>query len=143
LSTCSAIEKRRLMVTPSALIDSLEAFNCRWRHRQGTSAPPRHEDDIHRLGSFQLQIVDISPQLDIYLFCCTRLYIGWRYNEICIICIFMHGIVYTARSVKATANNSSAATHIINRRLFKVLDTLRPTVTGLDNILQSNISEGE
>jgi hypothetical protein len=27
------------------------------------------------------------------------------------------------------------ATHITNLRLFKVLDTLRPTATGLDNIL--------
>ena len=41
---------------------------------------------------------------------------------------------YTAPSVKATANNSSAATHITNLRLFKVLDSLRPTATGLDNI---------
>jgi hypothetical protein len=41
---------------------------------------------------------------------------------------------YTAPSVKDTANNLSAATHIIKLRLFKVLDTLRPTATGLDNI---------
>ena len=41
---------------------------------------------------------------------------------------------YTAPSVKATANTSSAVTHITNLRLFKVLDSLRPTATGLDNI---------
>jgi hypothetical protein len=41
---------------------------------------------------------------------------------------------YTAPSVKATANNSSAATHVTEPRLFKVLDTLRPTATGLHNI---------
>jgi hypothetical protein len=41
---------------------------------------------------------------------------------------------YTAPSIKATAKNSSVATHITNLRLFKVLDKLRPTAKGLDNI---------
>jgi hypothetical protein len=41
---------------------------------------------------------------------------------------------YIAPSVKDTANNLSAATHITKLRLFKVLDTLRPTATGLDSI---------
>jgi hypothetical protein len=41
---------------------------------------------------------------------------------------------YTAPSVKATANNSPAATRITNLWLFNALDTLRPTATSLDNI---------
>jgi hypothetical protein len=41
---------------------------------------------------------------------------------------------YTALSVKATANNSSAAAYISNLRLLKALDTLWLTETGLDNI---------
>jgi hypothetical protein len=40
---------------------------------------------------------------------------------------------YTAPSVKDTANNLPAATHITNLRLFQVLDTLWPTATDLDN----------
>jgi hypothetical protein len=43
-------------------------------------------------------------------------------------------MLYIAPSVKDTANNLSAATYITKLRLFKVLDTLRPTATGLDNI---------
>ena len=49
---------------------------------QGTSAPRRHEYDLRRFGSAQLQTVDISAFFDIRDFRCTRLYIGCMYNKI-------------------------------------------------------------
>jgi hypothetical protein len=41
---------------------------------------------------------------------------------------------YTAPSVKSTANNHSANALISERRIFKILDTLHHTATGLDGI---------
>lgn len=41
---------------------------------------------------------------------------------------------YRAPCVKSTANNRSAENHTTEWRLFKLLDTLTPTATGLDNI---------
>ncbi|HSN24566.1 MAG TPA: reverse transcriptase family protein, partial [Methylomicrobium sp.] len=41
---------------------------------------------------------------------------------------------YTAPSIKSTVNTEQALTHITDWRMFKVLDTLRPTAMGLDNI---------
>jgi hypothetical protein len=96
LSTCSATEKRRLMVKPSTLIDSTRSkpATAGGRHCQGTSAVRQHEHNLRRLGSVQLQIVDISPLLNIHDFRCTRLYIGWRY-KFCVVSIFMHRVVVT------------------------------------------------
>ena len=87
LSMCSATEKRRLMVMPSALIDSKPAT-------AGGSTFRAHLllGDLLGLRSVQLQIVDISPQLDICNFRCTRLYTGCRYNKISVVCIFMHRV---------------------------------------------------
>ena len=36
--------------------------------------------------------------------------------------------------VKITVNNRSAENHITRWRMFKLLDTLPPTATGLDNV---------
>jgi hypothetical protein len=41
---------------------------------------------------------------------------------------------YTAPSAKCTANNWQASAHITDLRMFELLDTLRPTAMGLDNI---------
>jgi hypothetical protein len=41
---------------------------------------------------------------------------------------------YTAPSVKSTASNWHANSHITDLRMFEALDTLRPTATGLDDI---------
>jgi len=41
---------------------------------------------------------------------------------------------YTAPGVKSTCNNSDACEHVSEWRIFNILDTLRPTSTGLDNI---------
>ena len=41
---------------------------------------------------------------------------------------------YTAPDIKSTVNSECASTHITDLRLFNILDKLRPTATGLDNI---------
>jgi len=41
---------------------------------------------------------------------------------------------YTAPCVKSTCNNIDASSHVSEWRIFNILDTLRPTSTGLDNI---------
>ena len=43
-------------------------------------------------------------------------------------------VSYTAPLVKSTVFNQSAEHHITEWRMFKILDTLPPTATGLDNI---------
>ena len=41
---------------------------------------------------------------------------------------------YTTPSINSTANNWRAESHITDWRMFEMLDTLRSTATGLDNI---------
>jgi len=41
---------------------------------------------------------------------------------------------YTVPRVKSTCNNCDASSHVSEWQIFNILDTLRPTSTGLDNI---------